>query len=85
MCPGQDIADAELLVMCGNLLRFFVLSPKLDAKGDPIWPDPEKWGSAVIGSPLPFDCEIKVRDAGKLESIESMYRAAFGNDSSRSA
>lgn len=78
MCPGQDIADAELLVMCGNLLRYFVLGPRLDTSGAPIWPDPGKWGNNVIGGPRPFECSIRVRDRGKLEGIERLYRDAFG-------
>lgn len=66
--------------MCGNLLRYFVLSPKLDKDGGPMWPDPGKWGNNVIGGPLPFECDIRVRGGGMLEGIERMYRDAFGTD-----
>lgn len=69
VCPGQDLADAELLIFCGNLIKFFELSPSLNKTGEPIWPDPEKWTTNVIGGPLPFECEIKVRDALNLESV----------------
>jgi cytochrome P450 len=77
MCPGQDLAEAELFVMCGNLLRHFVLSPKLDQNGKLIWPNPDRWGTDVIGGPLPFDCDIKVRSEVKLREIEKMYRESF--------
>jgi cytochrome P450 len=61
VCPGQDFAEAELLVFCGNLVKFFELGPKVRANGEKIWPDPEKWTTDVIGGPLPFECEIKAR------------------------
>ncbi|KAJ4373967.1 hypothetical protein N0V83_002706 [Neocucurbitaria cava] len=76
-CPGQDLAEAELFVFCGNLLKFFTLSPALDEKDEPIWPDPDKWTTNVIGGPLPFDCRIEVRDKKKLDMVEKMYSEAF--------
>jgi hypothetical protein len=78
-CPGQDLAEAELLVFCGNLLKFFTLEPMLSEKREPIWPDPDRWTTDVIGGPLPFDCDIKIRDAAKLEIVERMYAEAFGS------
>ncbi|KAF1937077.1 cytochrome P450 oxidoreductase [Clathrospora elynae] len=76
-CPGQDLAEAELIVLCGNLLKFFILDPTSDQKGDPIWPDPNKWATDVIGGPLPFECEIRPRDAAMLDMVEKMYRDGF--------
>ncbi|KAF2653441.1 cytochrome P450 oxidoreductase [Lophiostoma macrostomum CBS 122681] len=76
MCPGQDMAEAELLVLCGNLLKFFVIKPALDGMGEPIWPDPERWTVDVIGGPLPFDCEIKPRSEAKQQAVMNM-RAEF--------
>lgn len=61
VCPGQDFAEAELLVFCGNLVKFFELGPKVDEKGEKVWPDPERWTTDVIGGPLPFECEVKAR------------------------
>jgi cytochrome P450 len=77
-CPGQDFAEAQLLVFCGNLLKFFVLSPKLNEQGEPVWPDPERWTTDVIGGPLPFDCEIKVRHASSRVMIENMFEDIKG-------
>lgn len=73
-CPGQDLTEAELIVMCGNLLRFFTLGPALDGRGEPVWPDPEKWTTDVIGGPLPFDCKIKPRDEVRLDMTEDLCR-----------
>jgi cytochrome P450 len=77
MCPGQNMAQSELLVLCGNIIKNFVLSPKIDEKGEAIWPDPEHWTSDVIGGPLPFDCDIRVRSEEMKTNIESIYREAF--------
>jgi cytochrome P450 len=73
-CPGQDLAETEMLVFCGNLLKFFTLEPTRDGAGEPVWPDPEKWTTAVIGGPLPlpFEYAVKVRDEAKRNVIE-MY------------
>ncbi|ORY18364.1 cytochrome P450 oxidoreductase [Clohesyomyces aquaticus] len=79
MCPGQDLAEAELFVLCGNLLKFFDLRPKLDRKGNPIWPDPDRWGTDVIGGPLPFECNIEIRDEGKRICVERAYFGTFGD------
>jgi cytochrome P450 len=76
-CPGQDLAEAELFVMCGNLLKFFTLGPAVDQNGDFVWPDPEKWTTDVIGGPLSFDCEIKIRDETRLKQVERMFEDAF--------
>ena len=62
-----------MLIFCGNLLKFFKLGPKLNEQGEPIWPNPENWTSDVIGGPLPFECEIEVRDASKSNLVEQMY------------
>lgn len=55
--------------MCGNLLKYFDIGPAIDEEGAPIWPDPEKWTTDVIGGPLPFECEIKPRDSVKINHI----------------
>ncbi|KAJ4988900.1 cytochrome P450 [Stagonosporopsis vannaccii] len=76
VCPGQDLAEAELIVFCGNLLRFFSLGPKTE-DGVANWPDPEKWTTDVIGGPLPFECEITVRDGVRLGEVERLFKEAF--------
>jgi cytochrome P450 len=80
-CPGQDLAEAELLVFCGNLIKFFTLEPVRGGDGEPVWPDPERWTTDVIGGPLPFECDIKIRDVVKGEIVERMYAEAFSGGS----
>ncbi|KAI4611747.1 hypothetical protein J4E83_007998 [Alternaria metachromatica] len=64
VCPGQDLAEAELLVFCGNLVKNFELGKK-----DGIEIGPDQWTPHVIGGPLPFPCEIKVRDDQKARVV----------------
>jgi cytochrome P450 len=77
MCPGQDFAESELLVLCGNLIKFFLLDPVRDQDGEPIWPNPDNWTTHVIGQPMPFNCNIRIRDEAKREYVEKAYREAF--------
>lgn len=77
MCPGQDLVEAEMLLLCGNLIKFFELGPKVGVDGKVTMPDPDQWGTSVIGGPLPFECDIKVRDEGKKQRVERMYREVF--------
>ncbi|KAI8940575.1 hypothetical protein NX059_001850 [Plenodomus lindquistii] len=76
-CPGQDLAEAELFVFCGNLLKFFTVAPSMNEKGQPMWPDPNNWTTDVIGGPLPFECDIRLRDTEKKDIVERMYEKAF--------
>lgn len=77
VCPGQDLAEAELFVFCGNMLKYFTLSPALNQEGKPVWPNPDNWTTDVIGGPLPFDCQIKIRDEAKLDIVKKLYSEAF--------
>lgn len=77
VCPGQDLAESELLVLCGNLLRFFELGPKVVGEGREVWPDPERWTTDVIGGPAPFECEIRVRGEEAREGVERLCREVF--------
>jgi hypothetical protein len=63
--------------MCGNLLKFFTLSPAEDESGRKVWPQPEKWTTDVIGGPLPFECKIEVRGEKRRGVIEGLYCEAF--------
>ncbi|KAF2822688.1 cytochrome P450 oxidoreductase [Ophiobolus disseminans] len=69
-CPGQDLAEAELLVFCGNLVKCFTLGPKVDEAGEKVWPDPERWSTNVIGGPLEFECDIRVRESMNKDLVE---------------
>ncbi|KAI4952933.1 hypothetical protein J4E86_006470 [Alternaria arbusti] len=73
VCPGQDLAEAELLVFCGNLVKNFKLGKKA---GIEIGPD--QWTPHVIGGPLPFPCEIKVRDDQKARVVGEWWEDVRG-------
>ncbi|KAF2847322.1 cytochrome P450 oxidoreductase [Plenodomus tracheiphilus IPT5] len=76
-CPGQDLAEAELFVFCGNLIKFFEVGVVLDGEGRAKHPDPERWTTDVIGGPLPFECDVRARDERRGEMVEEMFRKAF--------
>jgi hypothetical protein len=73
MCPGIEITEAELLVGCGSLLWAFTMNPNVGSDGQPQWPDSKAFTSSVIGGPLPFKFDLKVRDAQRKAKIEEMY------------
>lgn len=73
VCPGVELTEAELLVACGSLISFFELKPLTDAvTGEVRWPDPENRNSNVIGGPVHFDFDLKVRE-GKGVEIMRMF------------
>lgn len=78
VCPGVELTEAELLVACGSLISFFELKPLVDAAtGEVRWPDPENRNSNVIGGPVHFDFDLKVRE-GKSVEIRRMFDEVEG-------
>lgn len=73
VCPGIEISEAELLVACGSLLWAFTMKPNIGSDGEPKWPNPDAWTSNVIGGPLPFEFDLRVRDDQKREKIDELY------------
>lgn len=73
MCPGIEITEAELLVACGSLLWAFTMKPNVGPDGQPQWPDSKAFTSNVIGGPLPFKFDLKVRSEQRKALIEEMY------------
>ena len=73
MCPGIEVTEAELLVACGSLLWAFTMKPNVGRNGQPQWPDSNAFTSNVIGGPLPFFFDLKVRDESRKAKIEEMY------------
>ncbi|OCT50828.1 cytochrome P450 [Cladophialophora carrionii] len=78
MCPGIEITEAELLVACGSLLWAFTMKPNIGQDGKPQWPDSKAFTSNVIGGPLPFKFDLKVRDESRKTKIEELYRQSQG-------
>lgn len=73
MCPGIEVTEAELLVACGSLISYFELHPNKDASGNPLWPDANKFTSNLIGGPLPFSFDLRVRSSRHAERIKQLY------------
>jgi len=80
MCPGIELAEAELLVACGSVIGCFVLKPNLDANGQPQWPDSNKFTPNVIGGPLPFEMDVKVRSPEKAARIKAWYEESVADE-----
>ena len=77
MCPGIEITEAELLVACGSLLWAFEMQPNKDANGQPIWPDPDHWTSNVIGGPLPFSFDLKLRNEERKKVATQLFEESL--------
>ncbi|KAF2738182.1 cytochrome P450 oxidoreductase [Polyplosphaeria fusca] len=79
-CPGQDLVESELLVFGGNLLKNFQVEPKIEVREGnktKCLPNPDKWGTDVIGGPAKFECNIRIRSEDKRTTVEKMYREAY--------
>ncbi|EXJ87915.1 hypothetical protein A1O1_04842 [Capronia coronata CBS 617.96] len=73
MCPGIEVTEAELLVSCGSIVGCFELHPVKDANGQPKWPDSMAFTPNLIGGPLPFQMDVKVRSPEKAARIKTWY------------
>ncbi|KAK4940373.1 hypothetical protein LTR10_019479 [Elasticomyces elasticus] len=74
MCPGIEITEAELLIGCGSLLWAFTMKPNVGTDGQLQWPDPLAMTSNVIGGPLPFKFDLKVRSEQRRAKIVELYQ-----------
>ena len=75
-CPGIEITEAELLVGCGSLLWAFSMKPNVNAAGERVWPDPDRWTSNVIGGPLPFEFDLRIRNEERRQKVSDMFEAS---------
>jgi hypothetical protein len=73
ICVGIDITEAELLVACSALVWAFEMKPYLNSGGQPLWPDPRKYTSSLIGGPLPFQFDLQVRDSKRADKIKQLF------------
>ena len=72
-CPGIEITESELLIACGSLVWAFTMQPNVGPDGRPQWPDSNAFTSNVIGGPLPFKFDLKVRNEQRKAKIEELY------------
>ncbi|KAH0839097.1 hypothetical protein AYO21_04691 [Fonsecaea monophora] len=80
MCPGIEITEAELLVACGSIVGCFELKPYMDANGQPKWPDSNAFTPNLIGGPLPFEMDVKVRSPEKAARIKAWYEESVADE-----
>ena len=78
MCPGVALSEAELLVACAALVWAFEMAPLIGEDGREKRPDPDRMTSNVIGGPLPFEFELRVRE-GKGERVREMFEEVKGS------
>lgn len=77
MCPGIETTECELLVACSAILFGFKLEPNRDENGEPIWPDSKAFTPNLIGGPLPFKFQLKVRSEEKAKRIIELYEESL--------
>jgi cytochrome P450 len=80
MCPGIEVTEAELLVACGSIVGCFELHPCKDANGQPKWPDSNKFTPNLIGGPLPFEMDVRVRSPAKAARIKTWYEESVADE-----
>ena len=80
MCPGIEITEAELLVSCGSIVGCFELKPYMDANGQPKWPANYDFTPNLIGGPLPFEMDVKVRSPEKASRIKAWYEESVADE-----
>jgi cytochrome P450 len=80
MCPGIEVTEAELLVACGSIIGNFELKPYMDANGQPMWPESWNFTPNLIGGPLPFQMDVKVRSAQKAERIRHWFEESVADE-----
>ncbi|RMZ75281.1 hypothetical protein DV737_g5372, partial [Chaetothyriales sp. CBS 132003] len=80
VCVGIELTEAELLVACGSIIGCFELKPEVDKNGQPQWPDNWNFTPNLIGGPLPFKMDVKVRDAQKAERIRHWYEESVADE-----
>ncbi|EMD35326.1 hypothetical protein CERSUDRAFT_96445 [Gelatoporia subvermispora B] len=62
ICPGRHFSDAMLFITIASILHVFSISPTLDERGSPVYPDVQLDSVvAPISSYTPYDCIIKTR------------------------
>jgi cytochrome P450 len=75
VCPGVHIAEKSLFLNIARVLWAFNLSKKVDDNGQALEPE-TGMVPGWMTIPLPFKCDIKVRDEKKGELIEKYWNEA---------
>ena len=80
ICPGQEVAEAELLVACAALVWAFKLERKYDAAGREVPINDYNFTSTLITSAHPFEMDFVVRSQHRaqhiIERVDEMEQAS---------
>lgn len=74
VCPGQELAEAELLVACAALASSFRLEKKRLANGQYVPIDDYDFTSTLITIARPFEMEFIVRSEKHAERILNRFQ-----------
>ena len=82
ICPGIHLAERNLFLAMAKLLWAFSFAEKRDVQGRviPVNVDAATgYSTGLLRSPIPFDCEIKLRSEARQETILKEYAQAEEN------
>ena len=74
ICPGQEVAEAELLIACAALVSVFRLEKKRRPNGQYVPIDDYNFTSTLITTAKPFEMEFIVRSEKHAERILNRFR-----------
>ena len=76
ICPGLHVAERSLFLAISRILWAFEIKPKMDAQGNPILPDSEKYTQGFVCMPEPFQVDITPINAERAEIIKKEWQEA---------
>jgi hypothetical protein len=76
ICPGLHVAERSLFLAISRILWAFEIKPRMDAKGKPILPDPEKLTQGFVCMSESFVCDITPISAERAAVVEKEWEEA---------
>jgi Cytochrome P450 len=73
ICPGQEVAEAELLVACAAITWAFSLERKIMASGEEVPIDDYDFTSTLITTAKPFEMEFVVRSKKHAQMVQDRF------------
>lgn len=76
ICPGMHVAERSLFLGIARMLWAFKFEPQLDAKGQPILPDPDRLTQGFVCQPESFVVKITPRSQQRSEKVIQEWKDA---------
>jgi cytochrome P450 len=76
ICPGMHVAERSLFLGIARMLWAFKFEPQLDARGEPILPDPDRLTQGFVCQPESFTVKILPRSRGREERVIQEWKDA---------